>query len=149
MCLPLGLWSNHPSLCWKPPFPIFFPKFCWRSSERSRALSSTDPLQSWAHLCWHLHITAFSCCQLNLFFRNRFCEPHDYRARNHCCVEVIILKAFLQCVHSDQDIICILYPLTPCPKTETKHSVMSDCFELVLIWLEISHKATLVHRDYV
>lgn len=84
-----------------------------------------------------------------IYFLNHFCELHDYCTHNHRRVEVIILKAFLQCMHSDQDVICISYPLTPCPKIETKHSVMSDCFELVLIWLEISHKAALVRRDYV
>lgn len=104
------------------------------AGQASRPLSSLQHQLTFSH--WRFDLAAFSCCQFNLFKKkkNHFWEAHDYYcACNHGGVEVILLEAFLQCVHSDQDVICISYPPTPCPEIETKHSVMSDCFELVLI----------------
>lgn len=154
----LGLWLNSLSL-----FRTFFPKCSadWRCARAhmgtcwpGRASSAHPHSSSFRHQLtysrWHLSWSSFFMLPVHfIYFLNHFCELHDYCTHNHRRVEVIILKAFLQCMHSDQDVICISYPLTPCPKIETKHSVMSDCFELVLIWLEISHKAALVRRDYV
>lgn len=84
------------------------------------------------------------------------CTPLLLRKSGKDCTLIAIqnakkydLNPFLHHTISDQDVTSIASPLTPDSKRETKHSVIPGCFELVLIWLEMSHKATLVCRDYV